>query len=392
VISEQTQQHGEIRPLPVILKKILCRFARYFDGSLQGFYLDEHQQLKLKVIEDAGKRHSLIIVSRNFYSEQAKIYPVENKSELNKLLKLEFNHEPLSRFYIWKQKDARSLVNIWKFEQSVPSAFITLPESLLIALGNEVEQIAEVKRNHDMFVSQHNGLVNSALANEMINSYQRFASSTGVSDSAPVRHIASGAFAEQLAQGFRRGALPMLPSFIQAPEKSSYIKIGKKVGIPFSIVFTFYLIGSSAYLAEKQYSLQQALQEQSQEVDEALRVQQEYESSVERYISLQAFLAEHNNSAQLWLIMIELFEHAQFTNIRIDNGRYALRGSAEQATDLLARISQFNNISEAKFDFPTRISRGRELFVIGFKITGEIEASDLVQAPQATMLELDNND
>jgi hypothetical protein len=391
VISEHTQQRSEIRQLPLILKKLLCKVVRYYDGSVKGFYLDADQQLRLKAVDDGEKRFPIIIVSREFYSEQAKTYPVENKTELNKLLKLEFQHSPSTHYYIWPQKDRQSQVNIWAFERSVPAAFLTLPASLLIALSNEVGQITEVESNNSMFVSQHNGLVHSAIANRMINSYQRFASSTGVPNSAPARKITVSSLAEQLSQGFRNGVASMLPSFIQAPKKSTYVQLCKKVCIPFTIVFTLYLMASSGYLAIKQYSIQQALQKQSQNVDEALSLQQEYDQKVVRYTALQAFLAEQHNSAQLWLVMAELFEHASFTNIRIDNGRYVLRGSAEQATELLARISQFNNIREAKFDFPTRKSRGKELFVIGFAITGEIEISDLHPAPQTNTLELDNN-
>jgi len=376
VITEHNSQQTQVTVVPLMLKKALCTLAYYFDGKLHRFYLDENQQVKLKSVDKAlnnkEKTLPLLIVARQFYNEQAKTYPIESKSELRKLLALEINDKQLTKHHIWQQKDGQSFVNVWRFNPLVPSAYITLPESLLIALGNESEQVAEVKMNNSLFVGRHNGLIHSALSNAVINNCQRFSMSAGLINNQPVRDILPENLAEHLALSFNQGAMALLPSFSKTPSSIDYLLTLKKIILPFSLVFASYLILSSAYLTTKNYTLQQALLEQTSEVSKALTQQQNFDRNSERYSALQQFLADKNNSAQLWLIMTELFEHARFTNIRIVDGRYILRGSAEKATELLARISQFKMVNNATFDFPTRKSRGQETFVIGFSITADL--------------------
>jgi len=372
VITDISQQI-QVPVAPLILKKMLCALAYYFDGELHQFYLDENQQLKLKSVDKETQNKertlALVIVSRQYYNEKAKTYPIENKSELRKLLALEINNEPSTKYHIWQQKDEQSHVNVWKFDSQVPSAFITLPESLLIALGNKTEQVAEVKVNNSFFVGRHNKLIYSALSNAVINNSQRFCMSVGIQNNQAVKEILPDTIAEYLVSAFNQGAIALLPSFSQTPRSINYLHTLKKITLPFSLVFISYLVLSSGYLVVKNHTLQKALSEQVVEINKALTQQQNFDRNSERYTVLQQFLADKKNSAQLWLIMTELFEYARFSNIRIVDGRYVLRGSAEKATELLARISQRKEVSNATFDFPTRKNRNQEIFVIGFNIT-----------------------
>lgn len=383
----------QITTLPFTAKKALCVFGRYFNGNLYRFVLDKDQKLKLQLVEHevddienneskTDKPLPLVIVARKFYNEQAKSYPIESKSELNKLLKLEFNEQPLTKYHIWKKQEGQSLVNIWQFEKTVPVANILLPESLLLSLANEEQKIAEIeiidkdKNNHTLFVGKDaNGLIHSSLSSAGINSYQRFIMATGLTHNQTNRKIPQDTLAEELSLGFNGNIWRIIPHFILPPSEHYYSQLLKKIMVPFSLVFVLYLTTSSLYLVTKQYYLNQGLLGQTEQVEQAITQQQNFDNNLERYTTLQTFLIDKKNSASLWLIMQALFEHAQFTNIRIDNGRYILRGSTDRATDLLEIISQFSNVSDAKFDFPTRNNRGSETFVIGFVLNGEFISS-----------------
>ncbi|WDE13269.1 hypothetical protein [Thalassomonas haliotis] len=387
MITELPDNPQEVK-MPITLKKALSILGYYFDGRLKRFYLDEHQQLRLKKVEGNEKSIPLLILSRQYYSELAKTYPIDNKSELKKLLKLEFIDEPSTHYHVWHQKDGYSQVNIWRFVNNIPAALITLPESLLIALGNDDAQVAQVKTDSTLFVGRHNALVHSALSNTVITSCQRFVMSTGVLDSRPIRNISADTFAQQLASGFNKAIFPALSAFIRAPERALNLQIVKKILIPFSLVFSCYLIASSTYLVGINYLLQQGGKDQTKEINQVLAAQQEVDLSLQRFLQLKAFWAEQQNSSQLWLVLPELFPYAQFSNIRIVDGRYVLRGSAQKATDLLARLSSLEQVVDAKFDYPTRKSKGRELFVIGFSFSavkmaiaeaGEIKRQALIQ-------------
>jgi len=74
-------------------------------------------------------------------------------------------------------------------------------------------------------------------------------------------------------------------------------------------------------------------------------------------------------------MMAEVFPTAQFTNIKINKQRFVLRGSATKATDLLENLIQHKQVSDAKFDFPVRKYRGKENFVISFKLVKTSEVT-----------------
>jgi hypothetical protein len=57
-----------------------------------------------------------------------------------------------------------------------------------------------------------------------------------------------------------------------------------------------------------------------------------------------------------------------FTNIRYEQNRFILRGITDKATELLETISKLPQVTDAKFDFPTRHSRTGEFFVISFSL------------------------
>lgn len=134
-----------LQQITSVLKKILCSFVGYYDGALNCFETSSNGELTLKQVSEHNidKKFLILIVARNFYSEQARNYPVENKKELKKLLNLEFSSSSaLSKtfFHSWpdckKTSDkvnTQSAVNIWQFNNCVPTAYLTLPESLLFS-------------------------------------------------------------------------------------------------------------------------------------------------------------------------------------------------------------------------------------------------------------------
>ncbi|MDT0602812.1 hypothetical protein [Thalassotalea castellviae] len=357
--------------IPTALKTLLCRFAYYFDGNLNRFCLGQNNELTFEKSDVTNSTLPLVIVARSHYQELAKTYPIENKTELKKLLALELTENELSFSKIADSKEGQTSANIWHFHQSVPKAFITLPESLLLSLINQPGQIAQVEGNQTLFVGQNNGVVHSAIANSMINSVPRFAMSTGVVNNDELNVFTASNLAMALASGIKASSFSLFSSFVKL--KSTFDKeiFLKQAVVPFAVIFSSYLILSSSYLLGKQYWLEQQLTSQSSEVNAVLAEQQLFDNNQQRFEQLTAFYQDKKNSAQLWLVLAELFEHANFSNFRIDNQRFVLRGSTEQATDLLARVSNIAKVKDAKFDYPTRNSRGKDVFVISFIIEGE---------------------
>jgi len=369
--------------------KLLCNFCGYFDGTINKFYLNEEQELSLRNIGEGEKPPLLMIIARHFYHEISKTYPISNKAELTKLLKLEFANDASTKHHIWQTKarnvtGEQTLVNIWQFSSSLPHFAIQLPESLFFALGDNQEKAISVvnerlsQKGKQLFVARKHHLIHSTISNSLINNSQRFLMSSGISASLAVHHVNVDTFVAELAQGFNSRIAPLIPHFIVKSKSTDQLQQVKVASLTFSCVFLVYLLISSGYLISKEYYLQQELSQQIEVVNKALSEQQSFDNNVQRYRVLQTFLQDQGNSVQFWLIVTKLFEHAQFSNFRITNGRYVLRGTAAKATDLLVKLTEFSVVDDAKFDFPTRNVKGLDRFVIGFTIKGEMNTEDRV--------------
>jgi len=363
--------------VPMFLKKLLCRYARYYNGQMYDFVLDGENELKLALSPGQRKSNKLLIVARAFYQEQAKEYPIENKSELKKLLALEFGENIQCCYHIWDREYNNSCkVNIWNFNVDLPNAFITLPESLLYALSVPNEQSIEVQGTKDncaLYVDRMDNVVHSALATAMINSSQRFAMSVGLTASQKVIQVNENNIAQQLAQGIKQVSLPIISSFIKKPKIENRLQLITNIAFPIVTVLSLYLVVSSLYLQVKHSNLQQQLLSHSDGVTAALARQTKVDQEQVRYLALQELLTPMQAKSPLWLVLADLFPQAKFTNVRLENNRFILRGSTEKAIVFLELLSKHSQVSNAKFDFPTRKSRKRDFFVISFTLLPALE-------------------
>lgn len=366
--------------LSVGLKKLLCRFGGYFNGQLHRFNLDANGSLSLTpMANEAGKKAAscpqVLIVARNCYQESARQYPVVNNKELKKLLALEFQDPSRTSYHSWGGLEGQSQVNIWQYDENVPAALLRIPESLLLAVRVPEQKIIHTQSVFPVFVARVGALIHSAVQGGVIDSNTRFAMSIGVDLQGAGKTIDAIQYPGELALGLKTLTPGIVGSLLQMPKPESSVQLLKQLVVPIGVVLGGYLAISSAYLAYQQHNLQQQLAGYSDEVSVALHQQLEFDSGYARYQALTEFLANQESISPLWLVMVELFPNAQFSNIRIVENRYVLRGKTKKATELLELISQQPFVTNAKFDFPTRKSRADEVFVISFKL----ETSQLVE-------------
>ena len=361
--------------LSLMLKKLLCAFGTYFDGQLHKFVLTDEQQLVLKQIPLVDKTYSLMIVARKFYHEEAKTYPIESKSELNKLLKLQLHDSPETKHHLWQQQENQSFVNLWHFNTELPKSYIRLPESLLFSLGNRTEQITELGTSPPLFVGRQNNCIHSAVASPLINSGQRFVMSTGIQHNYTIREIPIENLAENLAIGCQKLTLSILISFSNSAAAQNKMLLFKKILLPSAITVMLYISLSSGYLYSKYHYLAALQTEQNVEIDTALQQQQNFDSHTNHYANIKAFLTDKKNAASFWLVFAEFIDDAFFDNIKFQQGRFILRGTTDNATALLAKISQHPKVKDAKFDRSTRKHKGKDDFIISFEVSAALAFS-----------------
>jgi len=357
-----------LETIPLILKKTLSSSVCYFDGELQEFNLDKQGELALVKTNKTAKK--VIIVARDYYSEQALDYPIDNTKELKKLLKLESNNTKNAYYHIWGNSNGKSLVNKWQFNKEVPEALIRLPISLLLALTIEDNQVLHSRGEKDFYLARTNKLIHSLPHSAVINSSKRFAISAGVAQSKPDKQINETNLLSELAFGFKN-TLPLILSFIQIPKVENRLQLLKNITLPVLVILIGYFSLTSGYLIFKHNTLEKQLANQGNEVAIALEQQVKFDEQFNQYQGLKSFLSNQQVTAQVWLVLVELFPQVQFTNVSLVNTRFILRGKTDEATKLLERLSNNDLVSDAKFDFPTRKNRGKESFVISFELLNE---------------------
>ena len=124
------------------LDKLLFRLVGYFNGEMNMF----SRQNGILAIRPAHKGFSpkIIIVAHNYYSEKVETYPLENKKELTKLLKLQASKGKYS--LIQNTSNNNTQVNIWKFKDIVQMGTINIPETYI--LGEQLAKNEVLTINH----------------------------------------------------------------------------------------------------------------------------------------------------------------------------------------------------------------------------------------------------
>jgi hypothetical protein len=385
-INEQAPDKILFVSVSASMKKLLCTFVGFYQDGLYRFALNNKAQLTLIPVktDNEDKMPRLLIIARKHYQEQVHDYPIENKSELKKLLALEYGDN--SCCHIWQNSDptfsGKHQVNIWQFEQQVPNSFIRLPETLLLALTalpeqivsvqSDITQLDKIQKISNTFIGRQGKLVQSSPQTVIINSTQRFASSMGIAQLVTDKIITAENYVTELALAMKKLSPRLVFSFIKVPKVADRLILLKNIGLPLFLVLAGYLAITSLYLIYQNSSKAQQLKSQSSEVTIALQQQQSVDKNLAQYLALQDFFKDKKTTSHFWLTIAELFPQAQFSNMRTSGDRFVLRGKTEQATQLLELLSKNKLVKDAKFDFPTRKNRGQENFVISFTLSKAI--------------------
>lgn len=347
--------------------------ARYYDGTLKGYSLSGGL-VSLKSNSDKKSNILVLVVAKKYYQETQKHYPTDDLATLKKILKLEASRS--GGFYdIADVSEAGSRVNWWVFDESVPKAVVTVPETYLLVqnlLPNDVLLLSEEKQ--PIFIKKANKLVYSAFKSKLLNEHQRFTASIGTVESVNCIELNAKQAAQRVLVSLIENKVKCLQIFSRLPSQAQILRRLIPLSAIFAVCSSLYILLTSVYLVVENYSLEQSLTDKRPIINEILAEQNRFDQLIAFNSNVIAVAEDVDRSAYFWAIMSEYFEGVTYTNIRKVDERFILRGSTEKATDLLESLSQHTFIHDAKFDFPTRSSKEAEIFVISFKIVGSNEA------------------
>lgn len=377
--------------LTLWIKKWLCKNVVYYSNAPYKFALNGEQKFTLvptPVVSDESKNTALIqIVGRIHYSEQSENYPIGNKKELVNLIKINnstVNNEPNTHnaYIIKALEQDQSKVTHWRFT-GVPKAWLNLPETLLLRQTLKTEQVISSSVFAAMFVAQHQQSVFSALTSPLVNSAERFAAMFGI----PCKHVINISdptqYAQTLIKGLQAQPKQQLAAFFTLPSGLFTKAQLKKSAIIFSVFFGAYVALTCGYLMYKTQSLQSELAQNKGAVNQALTTLEQFQTSSDTLKTLQSFTQSQQISSSLFFVLHPLFLSAELSNIRFEEGRYVLRGTADKATNALQIIINNPRVNNAKFDYPSRKERRGESFVISFTLT-TLQDQSMPIAPNTT--------
>ncbi|WP_281556603.1 hypothetical protein [Thalassomonas sp. RHCl1] len=349
-------------------KKLLCRVAGYYSqGNLYRLTYN-NGEVSFSPAEENAPAPLILVVAREYYQEQVKSYPVEEKKAIDGLLRLEYARGPV-KYHITDIANGSSHVNIWQFSPDLPKAKLIIPESFLLnlLLSNQ-EVLVNESNNQCLFVAKANQAVVSSLSGALIIDVERFCTSAGIALPQQTYQINQEQLPERLLTGLASCHLNKLLSFVNNFSVRDNTSLVKGFALPALLTGSLYLFISSLWLLWQNNDLQQQVQHQQEDVMQAVTLRDEFSQDLQQLELLGNFLTSKASKAAVWLIVAEIYEEAEITALRYSNGRFILLGKTSKATNFLAKLADNPLVENAKFDLPVRKTKKSDHFTISFML------------------------
>ncbi|WDE03949.1 hypothetical protein SG34_021640 [Thalassomonas viridans] len=347
-------------------KKLLCRMTGYYcQGTLYRLSYGAGG-ISFLAAEKDGPAPLILVAAREYYQEQLKSYPVEEKKAIDGLLRLEYGEHSV-KYHIADISNGSSHVNIWQFSPDLPKAKLILPESFLLHLGlDHQEVLISESASECLFVAKANKAVVSSLSGALINDVERFCTSAGLALPQQSYQIEQAQLPERLLSGLAACHLNKLLLFVTNLSVRDNTSLIKACIAPVLLTGSLYLLISSLWLLWQNHELQQQVEHQQEEVMQAVALRDDFSRDQQQLELLSDFLVTKSSKSLAWLIVADIYNRADITALRYTNGRFILLGKAPKATDFLAKLSENPLVNNAKFDLPVRKTKKSDHFTISF--------------------------
>jgi hypothetical protein len=374
------------------IQKILCRFCAYYaQGELYRFIYSP-SGISLRAAEKGFKPQALII-GRDYYQEQLLSLPIDDKSELAKLLKLQYA-QPEYCYQVIRRAEGKSLVNLWQYATDLPAAKLFIPESYLLSQALQPNQVLVQSPLHPLgkiqFVATPYQGCASAFKSTVVSSPLLFSAGTGI-NLQDIVHSASPELAGRLINGLMSCPSLKLADFISTTKTKLPGSELRALLLPAAAILSVYLGLTSAWLAWQQNSLETQIAAEKSQLRQALSLQDDFNRQQNKLSNLVTFFAQQQPNALVMLTLASLIEDAQIDVLRFVDGRFILLGKTNQApkdseaeantaesddsnkdkpiyraTEFLEKLISLPNVTDARFDAAVRRSNNYENFTVSF--------------------------
>lgn len=340
-----------------LIEILFVYFGGYYNGNVYRFDY-ENGKVTLKLNEKINKP-LFVIVSREFYDEEIKFFPIDNVKEIKKLLKLQG-----VRFFSLSGAHPEGYgVNIWRFETCLEGYWFKLPISYFILNSMPADRLYELDKP-SLFAIKAEGKIYSTLRTTIICSAERFLASVGVSSleskSTVIKKLSIGTQIKSLQ-------LTSLPIFFDARILHNFKSVNVRSFLPFISLIVGYLLLVTSYIEFKHYQFDKEINTLKSQSELLFQQSDRIAFKAQELESFNQYLKGTTTASFIFDILIDVFKEAKLTRVVSKAGYLFVYGSAEKATPILSLLSANPLVTKAEFDSPIRSDRGMESFAI--KIT-----------------------
>lgn len=359
---------NDVQTKPTVLKRaaldLLHRYSAYCDSNAREA-ADVDKQ-------DADAR--IVVVSRRFYSEFVRKYPITDLSELKRFLNSNQNSTEFFEFHrIGHVVNQQRQVTTWQFDRHLlsryPKAMVWLPESAVIDSQVGEDTVYEVSSLGGVYFAARNGnQLYSACRSGMLVSTDVFCSSVGVvAANKKVLQLDKNTLASCMADDFIRLSSRFFRfSFDQ--QLVNHLKVGFGA---LAVATLLYGVVSTGYLYYLQKTLEASQQQNSPQLEAMLKTQTRIKKFDDVVHLQKDVITQKKYTFPIWLLFSDLIaQNVKLGNCELQNDTWLIRGETANAAAVLEYLTKHELVESAEFVSPVRRNSDLDSFVIGLKLRG----------------------
>lgn len=328
--------------------------------------------------ERSGAKRPVYVLNRELYREQTLTLPVMERKALKQAIEFELQGKEEHGLYVVNQNSNNSItVDIYWIAPSLNELTgVLIPESLIIGRSiKEGEFVLYQNGSNLVYLAKNSKGIFSKLSAGMFANAEYFCAAHGIA-ALEFRHIEVVEFRKILNENwFRLPWHKCMGLWHQAPgsDESLFDRLSKAV-FPFSLLFTVYLLLSSAFVSMQMNSASDELSGLKANVGSALKVRNEVRNLDEHLHKLSVVQNAVQTRWELWPVLVPLYEMgSQIERITVVDDLVNIRVRADSSSAVLQNLINNVNVSSAKFSGPARKVRDKEVVNVEVKLAQKVE-------------------
>lgn len=318
------------------------------------------------------------VIGREHYFERSQDFPIANRGDLVKSLRLMPSQSPISDteyFFIERRSESSHRVTFYSFRnRDLLERRWLIPESLLIKLAMKKLQLSAIDvvrpDGKRLFALSDASGQYTSLSSDNTPTIEKYAAAQGVA----LGEVANDqAYSDLVFKCWFDALIGGYPGLF-GQQKRRELPAAQALMVATGLL-AGYLALSSGVISAQHWLAQSNLDGIKGETVSALALQREWRKQQGSYQALSGSISQVTDTSVVWEIIAAMMakDHdLELSRIELNQGQYVIRGTATKASDILSEINEFPGTTAVAFTRPVRKERrGFDDFEIEFEMGGQ---------------------